>query len=40
MANPVVPIPLREMLSGEFPALLAIEILPDAAPAEAGANWT
>jgi hypothetical protein len=37
---PAVPVPLSAIVSGEFGALLATEMLPVAAPAEVGANFT
>jgi hypothetical protein len=40
IASAVVPVPLREMPSGEFVASLAMEMLPETLPAAVGANWT
>ena len=38
--SPVVPVPIREMASGEFAASLTMEIVPDALPALFGAKST
>lgn len=39
MATVGIPVPLKEIMSGEFVALLTMDMLPDAGPRAVGANW-
>jgi hypothetical protein len=40
MATVGMPVPLTEIVSGEFVALLTMDMVPEAGPTAVGANWT